>query len=112
MDLETRKDTARRWFESLRDKLCAQFELLEAEAMPDLYGDTAPDKFVKTPWHRAKLGDADQGGGTMGMLRGRVFEKAGIHTSTVYGELSDEFRKQIPGAQEDPRFWACGISLI
>lgn len=112
MTIDDKKAAAQAWFEDLRLQICSAFEALEAEADPALYGAAAPAKFDHTPWRRAKDGEPDQGGGTMGMLKGRVFEKAGIHTSTVYGEFSEEFRKQIPGAAEDPRFWASGISLI
>ena len=110
-NITEKKTIARAWFEALQVDLIKRFEALEQSAMPALYGDT-PAAFVRTPWQRGD-GSDDLGGGTMALLKGRLFEKAGIHTSTVYGEFSEEFRKQIPGAEEnDGKFWASGISLI
>ncbi len=106
-DLETGKATAKAWFETLRDQICSALERLEEEGG---FGaeDRPPARFERRAWSRE-----GGGGGVMGLLsEGRVFEKAGVNVSTVWGSFSESFAKEIPGADVDPRFWASGISLV
>ncbi len=106
LDMDARKRRASTWFAELRDRLQRAFEALEDAAPADLYPGS-PGRFVLTPWDRA-----EGGGGVMGMMHGRLFEKVGVHVSTVHGELSPDFAKSMPGTETDRRFFATGVSLI
>ena len=109
------KSRAVQWFAQLRDEICAAFEACEdAVGGGGNPGRLAAGRFQRSEWtRRAGEGATGQGGGgTMSVLRGRVFEKVGVNISTVHGEFSEAFHAQMPGAEKDPRFWASGVSLV
>jgi coproporphyrinogen III oxidase len=102
--LDAQQRLASAWFRQLRDDICARFEQLE-DALTE--SSKPAGRFVRTPWERP-----GGGSGEMSLMKGRVFEKVGVNISTVYGEFNEAMRKEIPGADENPSFWASGISLV
>lgn len=105
IQLDAQQAASRQWFESLRDRICAAFESIEHEMGSDA-------RFTYSPWNRDNDPEAKGGGGVQGVMKGKVFEKVGVNVSTVGGTFSGEFAKTIHGADEDPSFFATGISLV
>ncbi len=113
------KDRAAAWFRTLRDEICAAFEALEDAHTDGPLSDRAPGRFELRETRRTAPDGGDAGGGLMSVMRGgRVFEKVGVNVSAVHGALGERAqkslsaRKEIPGLDADPRFWASGISLV
>ena len=105
-DWTQQTDAARKWFENLRDRICAEFEAIEREA-------SSQASFRYDSWSREEEGNSDPGGGTRGLMKGKVFEKVGVNVSTVRGNFAPEFAGTINGASaENPGFTATGISLV
>lgn len=105
MNMQEKQNRASTWFAFLRDELCKAFEEIEQEYALAHGGEAA--SFTRHEWQRA-----EGGGGTMAQMRGQVFEKVGVNVSVVHGEFSEGFRREIPGANTSPCFWASGISLV
>jgi len=105
IQLDEQQQRARTWFESLRDRICAEFESIERESGSDASFDYAQ-------WHRDDDLSGDSGGGMRGVMKGKVFEKVGVNVSTVGGAFNPEFAASIHGAADNPNFFATGISLV
>lgn len=112
MNIEERKSQTSAWFKNLRDLICAEFEKIEEE-FAQKNNLQNPGKFQRKNWDRTDQVSGENGGsGEISLMKGNVFEKVGVNFSKVHGSFSEEFRKQIPGAEENPDFWASGISLV
>lgn len=115
---EDEKTRASTWFRELRDQIVSAFEGLEETHQSGPMSDAAPGRFEVIPTKRTAEDGGDAGGGLMSVMRGgRVFEKVGVNVSTVYGALGSAAQKAmaargVPGMEDDPRFWASGISLV
>jgi coproporphyrinogen III oxidase len=105
IELDDEQATARRWFEALRNLICAEFEAIEREAGSDA-------AFDYLAWDRTDPDGSPGGGGVRGVMKGKVFEKVGVNVSTVGGTLEGDFAKTIHGAADNPGFFATGISLV
>ena len=105
IDLDHEQQAARNWFEALRDRICAEFEAIEAEA-------DSGARFDYLHWDRTDPDGSPGGGGVRALMKGAVFEKVGVNVSTVGGRFSEEFAATIHGADQDPHFFATGISLV
>lgn len=106
MTLDHKKELASQWFRTLRDAICASYEAIEND-LTGHFSDRTVGRFERKPWNRP-----EGGGGEISLMRGRVFEKVGVNISTVYGQFDERFRHEIPGASDNPDFWASGISLV
>ena len=104
--IDEQKKKSSLWFKSLRNQICEELEKIER-----IHSST-PSKFQRTSWKRDKDGSQKLGGGEMSLIRGKVFEKAGVNISTVFGELSDSMLGKIPGTENSKNFWASGISVV
>lgn len=115
-DISKEKQICSIWFKELRDKICAEFEKIEQEYIKSnekhAFNFESAQKFSRKSWRRDTDDNSDGGGGEMSVMKGNVFEKVGVNISSVYGKFSDQFRKQIPGTEDDPNFFATGISLV
>ena len=111
MSEDQNKQSAASWFANLRNQICSAFEAIEDDLQGPM-SDRTPGRFERSNWTRPDTDGAPGGGGEMSIMRGRVFEKVGVNISTVEGTFSEEFRTRIPGAEEDGKFWASGVSLV
>ena len=94
-DIENNKKISSTWFKELRNQMVGSIEKIDGS------------RFKEKIWERQ-----GGGGGLMSTLKGNVFEKVGVNISTVHGEFTKEFRKNMPGTDDNPSFWASGISVV
>ena len=116
MQFTEHQTRAAEWFQTLQGRIIAAFEKLEDELTEGEFAALPPGRFERKSWTRHAVNDdpssGEGGGGTMAVMRGRVFEKVGVNFSAVHGQFSEKFASEIPGAAENPGFWASGISLV
>src|SRR6516162_8875369 len=92
--------------EPLRSRACHYFRDLQDRIIAALEQFDGRARFRADEWQREGGG----GGRSCVLTEGDIFEKAGVNFSDVFGQMSEEFARQVPGEGRD--FTACGISLV
>ncbi|MFK5108775.1 hypothetical protein ACI394_30095, partial [Klebsiella pneumoniae] len=65
IDLAKAKTETRAWFESLRDRICAEFEKIEGD-LAGMHKELPPGRFERKAWQRPREANGeDRGGGVM-----------------------------------------------
>ena len=101
MNLEIKKELASNWFKTLQNIFCNDIARIENNKI----------NFKSTIWKKNKK--KDEGGGEYRIIKdGKIFDKVGVNFSKVYGKFPKQFQKNIPGAKNDPTYWASGISVV
>ena len=83
------------YIESLQDRICSALEKLDGK-----------EKFIEDKWQRKEGG----GGKTRVIANGNVFEKGGVNTSIVFGDVTEAMRSQLK--INGSKWFACGLSLV
>ncbi len=108
LSLKIQKKISSEWFKYLQSEICKEFQEIEIKSAKRK--KVKPSILKKKSWNKKNLKD---GGGQYFILKnGQIFDQVGINFSEVQGIFPKNFRSKIPGAKNNPYYWASGISVV